>query len=504
MSHAPEHDGEKEEKVLESWERAPLPERSPLIAGILSIIPGLGHIYIRQVYRGIGYLLLSLAMAGLTYWAHITTEFEPFPGLITVLLILALLFWAWVIVSAVLAARQRRFAPAMGLIVVLAYTYILGWQATEVNLQKFFTEFPDTFNIFTRVMWPWRAAFEREQELLIARADFANPCPEEGLPPQEPGSGDEAWIVVEPNCGEFARYVLGEGVRPGTELTVRGGGFLPDREVEIWWKDPIGQEFRPIYEGETISAMTDGEGNFSVTFGAPQYETPPQAVGVQIHEVQARQVTAIGALRVSENLELAINRMIVTIFQALMATSFGIVFAIPASFLAARNLMYGTLPTRIIYYVTRFVMNVARSIEPIIWAVIAAVWVGLGPFAGVIALTIHTIAALGKLYSEAIESIQPGPIEAISATGATRLQVIVYAIVPQIIPPFLSFTIYRWDINVRMSTIIGFVGGGGIGQILFQWINQSRWSAAGMAVWLIAITVSVLDYASGELRKRFV
>ncbi len=121
-----------------------------------------------------------------------------------------------------------------------------------------------------------------------------------------------------------------------------------------------------------------------------------------------------------------------------------------------------------------------------------------------IALTIHTVAALGKLYSEAIESIDSGPIEAIQATGANRIQVIRYAIVPQIIPPYLSFTIYRWDINVRMSTIIGFVGGGGIGQILFQWINQSLWSSAGIAVWLIAITVALMDYGSAELRKRFV
>ena len=136
--------------------------------------------------------------------------------------------------------------------------------------------------------------------------------------------------------------------------------------------------------------------------------------------------------------------------------------------------------------------------------VIATVWVGLGPFAGVIALTLHTIAALGKLYSEAIESIDPGPIEAVTATGANRLQTIVFSIVPQIIPPFLSFTIYRWDINVRVSTIIGFVGGGGIGQILYQWINQSRWSSAGVAVWLIAVTVTVMDAASSELRKRYV
>lgn len=93
------------------------------------------------------------------------------------------------------------------------------------------------------------------------------------------------------------------------------------------------------------------------------------------------------------------------------------------------------------------------------------VWVGLGPYAGIIALTVHSVASLGKLYSEAIESIDPGPIEAIQATGATRLQTIMFAVVPQMIAPFVSFSIYRWDINVRMSTVIGLVGGGGVGFI---------------------------------------
>jgi phosphonate transport system permease protein len=250
--------------------------------------------------------------------------------------------------------------------------------------------------------------------------------------------------------------------------------------------------------------MTDGNGNFSVTFTAPQFNTPAIAVGTQYHGIQARQVVSVGRPQLTQNFILALNRMIVTIFQALMATTFGIVLAIPFSFLAARNLMWGNPITRLLYYAIRFVLNVTRSIEPIIWAVIAVAWVGLGPFAGVIALTVHTIASLAKLYSEAIESIDPGPIEAVTATGADRLQTIVYAIIPQVVPPFLSFTIYRWDINVRMSTIIGFVGGGGIGQLLFQWINQTLWYDAGMGVWLIAITVSLMDYGSGELRKRFV
>jgi len=157
-----------------------------------------------------------------------------------------------------------------------------------------------------------------------------------------------------------------------------------------------------------------------------------------------------------------------------------------------------------VYYVVRGILNIVRSIEPLIWVIIATQWVGLGPFAGIIALTVHTIAALGKLYSEAIESIDPGPIEAIQATGATGLQTIMFAVVPQMIPPFVSFSIYRWDINVRMSTVIGMVGGGGIGFLLVQYIRLLNFRAAGIAVWFIAITVAILDYVSAEIRERFV
>ena len=157
-----------------------------------------------------------------------------------------------------------------------------------------------------------------------------------------------------------------------------------------------------------------------------------------------------------------------------------------------------------IYSVTRTLLNIVRSIEPLIWAIVAGIWVGLGPFAGTIALTLHTIASLAKLYSEAIESIDPGPLEALYATGADRLQTIVYAVIPQILPPFISFTIYRWDINVRMSTIIGLVGGGGIGFILIQWIRLYQYDQVGLAVWLITITVATLDYVSSAIRERFV
>jgi phosphonate ABC transporter permease subunit PhnE len=165
--------------------------------------------------------------------------------------------------------------------------------------------------------------------------------------------------------------------------------------------------------------------------------------------------------------------------------------------------LHGVFPLgRMLYNTSRTSLNIIRSIEPLIMGLVFVIWVGIGPFAGVLALTLHSIAALGKLYSEQIENIDPGPLEALESTGANQLQTIIYAVVPQIIPPYIAFTMYRWDINVRMSTIIGFVGGGGIGLLLQQQINLLRYRDAGVAVLAIAIVVSILDYASASIRER--
>ncbi|GAB5492374.1 MAG: hypothetical protein Phog2KO_25890 [Phototrophicaceae bacterium] len=165
--------------------------------------------------------------------------------------------------------------------------------------------------------------------------------------------------------------------------------------------------------------------------------------------------------------------------------------------------LQGVFPLgNVLYTTSRTSLNVVRSIEPLIMGLVFVIWVGIGPFAGVLALTLHSIAALGKLYSEQIENIDPGPIEALESTGANQLQTIIYAVVPQIIPPYIAFTMYRWDINVRMSTIIGFVGGGGIGLLLQQQINLLRYRDAGVAVLAIAVVVSILDYASAYIRER--
>ncbi|MBT3190974.1 MAG: phosphonate ABC transporter, permease protein PhnE [Verrucomicrobia bacterium] len=201
--------------------------------------------------------------------------------------------------------------------------------------------------------------------------------------------------------------------------------------------------------------------------------------------------------------------MIETIFLALFATALGTLIAFPLSFLAARNIMGFSTWGWGIYLAMRFVFNAIRSIESLLIAVIFAIWVGFGnPFAGSLALLIHTVAALGKLFSEQVESVDPGPLEAIAASGARRWQIVIFGVIPQIIPSYLAFTLYRWDINIRMATIIALVGGGGIGTLLFYWKNEvgrpgeNAWGQVGAVVIAIIVVVWLMDYISGRIREK--
>jgi phosphonate transport system permease protein len=117
---------------------------------------------------------------------------------------------------------------------------------------------------------------------------------------------------------------------------------------------------------------------------------------------------------------------------------------------------------------------------------------------------VHSVGSLGKLYSEAIESIEPGPVEAITATGADRVQTVLFGVIPQVVPTFLAVTIFWWDHNVRMSTVLGLVGGGGIGYLLIQYINLLQFNQAATVLWMIIVVVAVMDYASAAIRSRLV
>jgi len=194
--------------------------------------------------------------------------------------------------------------------------------------------------------------------------------------------------------------------------------------------------------------------------------------------------------------------MVETVYLALMATTFAVPVAIVLSFFGARNIMPQTFLGTTVYTVMRAFFTVTRSIEPIVWAVIFVVWVGLGPFAGMMALLVHSVAALGKLYSEQVESIAPGPVEAVRATGAGPVHTIVYAVWPQVVPPFVAFTLYRWDINVRMATVVGLVGGGGIGGLLVQYQGMLQWREVALIVWMITLVVWLMDITSARVRER--
>jgi phosphonate transport system permease protein len=196
------------------------------------------------------------------------------------------------------------------------------------------------------------------------------------------------------------------------------------------------------------------------------------------------------------------GKMIETIFLGIIATVISVLVAVPLSFLGARNIMQGNPITMGIYTVVRLIFTVVRSIDVLIVVIVMAILFGIGSAAGVFGLAFHNLGVLGKLYSEAIEGIDAGPMEAITATGANRFQVIWTAVLPQIINPYISFTVYRLDANVRLAPILGYVGGGGIGIMLFQSINLFKYGAAGLIIFMIIVTVAIMDFLSAQLRRR--
>lgn len=196
----------------------------------------------------------------------------------------------------------------------------------------------------------------------------------------------------------------------------------------------------------------------------------------------------------------AVLKMIETIFLAFLATGLAIPVAFVLCFFCAKNIMKH--PAAFVVYLSlRTLLNLTRAVEAFIWAIIFSVWVGIGPFAGMLALMIHSIVSLAKQYSEIVETVDEGPIEGIQSTGANKVQTVWFAIVPQVILPFISFTVYRWDINIRMATIVGFVGGGGIGSLLQTYQGQAMWPEVGTIIAVIAFVVWFMDTSSAYLRE---
>jgi phosphonate transport system permease protein len=219
--------------------------------------------------------------------------------------------------------------------------------------------------------------------------------------------------------------------------------------------------------------------------------------------LEAEGRAASGPARASPALATTVVLLVQTLLMALLATTFGAALALPLGLAAARNLRLGGRRGVALYGGVRSLLNGLRAIEPLILVILFARWVGVGTaFPGLLALTVVTVASLGKLFSEAVEDAEPGPIEALRATGARRLPVIAYAVLPQVLLALVAYGIYHWDINVRMSTVVGFVGGGGIGRQLQEWIATLQWHNVAVAILGIVAVVSLMDFLSARLRQQ--
>lgn len=449
-----------------------------LAAGLSLLVPGLGQLLLGQRNRALA-LFLSILISGLVIWWQSLTGLYPFLAFV----------WLWNIWDAFNLAKTIRLSYFPPLLATLIIIYSAGWVITQIEPQKLLEQAHRAAPVVQGMLNP--DFIERESESRKERGPFEIPC--SANPPSATTTlASGATLTLSESCGAV-----------GDTLQIEGRGFWPNVETEMWWANPIGQEQRLARDGRQIIVLTDEAGNFSAQVVVPQAVPLSHETGeAQRHAVQIIQTRVIGGWQLSNNGQLVLAKMAETLAIALMATTFSVLLAVPLSFVAARNLMSSNKLTYAIYYIVRTILNIVRSIESLIIAIVFVVWVGLGPFAGVMALTIHSIAALGKLYSEQVESIDFGPIDAIRSTGANWWQMVIYAVLPQVVAPFLAFTIYRWDINVRMSTILGFVGGGGIGFLIVQWQRLSEWNAIGAAFWSIMVIVAILDYVSAKARER--
>ncbi|ORE98560.1 phosphonate ABC transporter, permease protein PhnE [Aurantimonas sp. 22II-16-19i] len=191
-----------------------------------------------------------------------------------------------------------------------------------------------------------------------------------------------------------------------------------------------------------------------------------------------------------------LHEMIVTVQIAVWGTFLSLIVSIPFGILCAHNMV----PWWVLHPCRRL-MDFFRAIHEVVWAVLFVVAVGLGPFAGVMALFIHNTGIMAKLFSEAVESIDPRPVEGIRSTGATRIQEVVFGVIPQVLPLWVSYTLYRLETNVRTATILGVIGAGGIGQVMFESIRGFYYPQSSAILIIVVLTVVLTDLLSQQLRK---
>jgi len=194
-----------------------------------------------------------------------------------------------------------------------------------------------------------------------------------------------------------------------------------------------------------------------------------------------------------------VGEMVLTVQIAIWGTGLAVLCAVPCGLLCAGNVAPWWVARPV-----RRMMDVCRSINELVFAMLFVVAVGLGPFAGVLALWVHTTGILAKLFAEAVEAIDPHPVEGVRATGARGIEEIVYGVIPQVMPLWVSFSLYRFESNVRSASVIGLVGAGGIGQMLWEIIRAFQFQQACAIMLVIVAAVTLIDAASQQLRRAFI
>lgn len=193
---------------------------------------------------------------------------------------------------------------------------------------------------------------------------------------------------------------------------------------------------------------------------------------------------------------LYLEEMIVTFHIAVWGTVLSVICAVPCGLMSSENIVPSW-----IYQPVRRLMDACRAINEMVFAMLFIVAVGLGPFAGVLALWVHTTGTLAKLFAEAVEAIDPGPVEGVRATGANALEEIVYGVIPQVLPLWISYSLYRFEANVRSASVVGMVGAGGIGVVLYEVIRGFHYAETSALLLMIIAFVSLMDLASAWIRR---
>jgi phosphonate transport system permease protein len=202
----------------------------------------------------------------------------------------------------------------------------------------------------------------------------------------------------------------------------------------------------------------------------------------------------------SDYWQAALDGMLDSLYMAWIGTMIGAVFSFPLGFLAAEN-----VSPKPVVLVTRQVLNAIRAVPELILAIVVMMQIfGLGPLAGALALGVHSIGTLGKLTAEVIEGVDPGPIEAARAVGASRLEVLRWGVVPQALPETIAFWLYRFEINIRAGAVLGVVGAGGIGSVLSRSFQKREWDRIGVTLAVIIVLTIIIDNISAQVRRRVI